>query len=176
MMCAKISSPAVNYCIFGTAWGDAGIAWTQKGVCKLVLPGLKKPEIKKGILAGYVQAEPAGGDEIVEVIHGVKSYFAGGKRNLKARVDLSWATPFQKKVYRALMRIPYGRTRSYAEVAEMAGSPGACRAVGSANAVNRIPLIIPCHRVIRSDGSPGGFSAPGGVKIKKRLLDLESGR
>jgi O-6-methylguanine DNA methyltransferase len=175
-MSTKASGDTVQYYIFSTAWGDAGIAWTKKGVCKLVLPGLKKTEIKKGMLAKYVQAAPAGGNEIEGVIHGVKSYFAGENRNLKARVDLSWASPFQAEVYRALIRIPCGETRSYAEVAKETGHSGASRAVGSANSCNRIPLIIPCHRVIRSDGSLGGFSAPGGVKMKKRLLDLESGR
>ena len=65
---------------------------------------------------------------------------------------------------------------TYAEVAAAIGSPLACRAVGGANAANRIPLIIPCHRVVAANGKPGGFSAPGGVATKLRLLDLERGR
>ena len=71
-------------------------------------------------------------------------------------------------------RIPYGRTMSYAELAAKAGSPNAARAVGNCMAGNRIPLIVPCHRVVCSDGRLGSYSAPGGTRMKRRLLDLES--
>lgn len=82
-------------------------------------------------------------------------------------------TPFQQAVWRACMRIPEGQTRSYKWIAQQIGKPGAVRAVGNALGRNPFPPVVPCHRVIKSDGSPGGFSAPGGVKAKLRLLKKE---
>ncbi len=81
-------------------------------------------------------------------------------------------TEWQKAVWEALTRIPFGETRSYAEVAVMAGRPKAARAVGRANATNRLPVVVPCHRVIGADGSLSGFT--GGTHLKTRLLDHES--
>lgn len=89
-------------------------------------------------------------------------------------VDLSHLTPFQSRIVRIVRRIPYGRTLSYGEVAKKAGSPRAARAVGSVMANNRYPIVIPCHRVVAAGGGLGGFSAPGGVRYKERLLGLES--
>lgn len=82
-------------------------------------------------------------------------------------------TPFQRKVYEALLRIPKGQVRTYAEVARMIGRPKAARAVGQALKRNRWAPEIPCHRVIASDGTLGGYSAPGGLTAKKRLLQRE---
>ena len=82
-------------------------------------------------------------------------------------------TPFQKKVYEALLKIPKGQVRTYAEVARMIGKPKAARAIGQALKRNRWAPEIPCHRVIASDGSLGGYSAPGGVAAKRRLLREE---
>lgn len=84
-------------------------------------------------------------------------------------------TPFRQAVWKACMEIPAGQTRSYKWIAERIGRPGAVRAVGSALGANPFAPVVPCHRVIRSDGGPGGFSAPGGVKAKLRLLRLEKG-
>ncbi len=80
-------------------------------------------------------------------------------------------TPFQKKVWRQLRKIPYGQLVCYSDIAKKLGNPNASRAVGAANGKNPIPLIIPCHRVIRADGSLGGFSS--GLAIKKQLITLE---
>lgn len=160
--------------VFDTSWGKAGLAWTQRGVCKLVLPGLGKWEIMESISAEYsmsVRRDPT--DEVQNVIEQVRAYFDGEAVKFRVRLDLGWAHGFQHSVYEALMRIPRGEKRSYTEVAKDAGSPGAQRAVGNANAKNRIPLIIPCHRVIMSDGSLGGFSGVGGTDMKQRLLDHE---
>jgi methylated-DNA-[protein]-cysteine S-methyltransferase len=88
-------------------------------------------------------------------------------------VLLAASTPFQSRVLECCHRIPYGQTRTYAQLAATAGSPGACRAVGNIMAQNRIPLIIPCHRVVGSGGALGGYSAPGGLSTKRRLLRLE---
>ncbi len=100
----------------------------------------------------------------------LSAYF---KRRLKS-FDLPLApvgTPFQLKVWRALCDIPYGELVSYKDIAEAVGSPNAVRAVGGANGKNPIPIIVPCHRVIGSDGSLTGFG--GGLECKRRLIDLE---
>lgn len=98
-------------------------------------------------------------------------YCAGERRTFD--LPLAFAgSEWQRAVWQALTRIPFGETRSYAEVAEMAGRKGAARAVGRANSTNRLPLVVPCHRVIGANGSLTGFA--GGVHLKTRLLDHET--
>jgi methylated-DNA-[protein]-cysteine S-methyltransferase len=100
-------------------------------------------------------------------------YFAGRRR----RFDLPLApagTPFQRQVWEALAAIPYGETRTYGEVARSLGRPDASRAVGAANGANPLPIVIPCHRVVGSDGSLTGFG--GGLETKSALLELERGQ
>lgn len=88
-------------------------------------------------------------------------------------VDLTRAGPFEQEVLAALRRIPVGEVRTYGEIARAVGQPGAARAVGTACARNPVPLLIPCHRVVRGDGSLGGYSLTGGVGLKRRLLESE---
>lgn len=88
-------------------------------------------------------------------------------------IDKLPGTDFQHDVWKALIKIPYGKTRTYAQVAQMSGHPNAVRAVANAIGKNPLPPIIPCHRVVRNDGSIGGYSAPGGIKEKIRLLNKE---
>ncbi len=88
-------------------------------------------------------------------------------------LDLSCTSPFQLDVIEACRRIPYGEVRTYGELAALAGSPRAARAVGNVMRTNRFPIIVPCHRVVRSGGQLGGFSAPDGISLKRRLLELE---
>jgi methylated-DNA-[protein]-cysteine S-methyltransferase len=90
------------------------------------------------------------------------------------KLDLRSATPFSKRVWRATSKIPYGQVRSYAWVAEKLGNPDAARAVGGALGRNPVPIFIPCHRVLDSDGGLGGFGA--GLPLKRWLLALESGQ
>jgi methylated-DNA-[protein]-cysteine S-methyltransferase len=89
-------------------------------------------------------------------------------------VDLDHLTPFSRHVADACRQIPWGETLSYGQLATIAGRPGAARAVGRVMSQNRTPLVVPCHRVIASGGQLGGFSAPQGIKLKRRLLALES--
>lgn len=91
-------------------------------------------------------------------------------------IDKLPGTAFQHDVWKALLEIPYGETRSYKQIAEMAGHPNAVRAVANAIGKNPLPPVIPCHRVIRSDGRLGGYSADGGVKRKQELLEQEKRR
>jgi methylated-DNA-[protein]-cysteine S-methyltransferase len=107
----------------------------------------------------------------VEVVNQLQSYFAGERKIFDLQLALE-GTEFQKKVWTALRKIPYGETVSYKELAARVGSPKAMRAVGAANGANPIPIIVPCHRVIGNDGSLTGFG--GGLPLKKKLLELES--
>lgn len=91
-------------------------------------------------------------------------------------IDKLPGTPFQHDVWKALLNIPYGETRSYAEVASMSGHPNAVRAVANAIGKNPLPPLIPCHRVIRKSGDIGGYSAKGGIERKNELLQQEKRR
>lgn len=99
-------------------------------------------------------------------------YFAGTRTAFDVPIAQP-GTPFQQAVWHALTQIPYGQTRSYAEIATRAGHPRAYRAVGTANKHNRLPIVIPCHRVIQANGAIGGYV--GGVAMKQFLLDVEKG-
>ncbi len=101
-------------------------------------------------------------------------YFTGEPVRFRVRLDLRVGTPFQRKVWRVLRTIPHGQTRSYGWVAQRIGAPRAVRAVGAACGANPVPVIVPCHRVIASDGALGGFS--GGLARKRALLRLEAKR
>ena len=101
----------------------------------------------------------------------LQEYYAGTRREFDVPFVLT-GSEWQKAVWRALTRIPFGETRSYAEVAAMVGRPKAARAVGRANATNRLPVVVPCHRVIGADGSLTGFA--GGTHLKTRLLEHEA--
>jgi methylated-DNA-[protein]-cysteine S-methyltransferase len=103
-------------------------------------------------------------------IQQLDEYFAGQRREFTIPLDIR-GTPFQLACWNALLRIPYGETRSYAEQAVVVGSPRAFRAVGAANGSNPIPIIVPCHRVLNTGGKLGGYG--GGLPIKERLLRLE---
>jgi methylated-DNA-[protein]-cysteine S-methyltransferase len=98
------------------------------------------------------------------------AYFAGNLRVFSVPLDMQ-GTEFQRSVWNHLMRIPYGETRSYAQVAEAVGRPKAVRAVGAANGSNPVAIIVPCHRVIGASGKLTGYG--GGLPLKKRLLELE---
>lgn len=108
---------------------------------------------------------------IAEAERQLKEYFAGTRNRFDLPLDFT-GTPFQKKVWQALCRIPFGETRSYADIARAVGSPKAVRAVGSANGKNPISIVAPCHRVIGKNGKLTGFA--GGLEVKAFLLGLES--
>ena len=102
----------------------------------------------------------------------LEEYFAGRRHAFDVPVDLRLARGFRRAVLERLTQVPYAGTVSYAELATRAGSPRAVRAVGTACALNPVPLVVPCHRVVRSDGAPGGYR--GGPDVKRRLLALEA--
>lgn len=108
-----------------------------------------------------------------DIARQLERYFAGDLRRFDVPLDLRLATGFRRQVLGHLVEIPYGATRSYTELAAAAGRPRAVRAAAGGCSHNPIPLVIPCHRVVRSDGSLGGYA--GGLDVKRRLLALEAG-
>ncbi|MFH1371125.1 MAG: methylated-DNA--[protein]-cysteine S-methyltransferase [Planctomycetota bacterium] len=171
-----------KYTIFKTNWGYFGLATNEKGLFRTVLPcpskrkrrracptlkitkkylteGLNNPKFDKNLLKPLQ-------DKII-------AYFEGKPTRFDTPIALDNLPPFIRKVLAACRKIPSGKTVSYSQLARKIGKPRASRAVGNALAKNPIPLIIPCHRVIRCDGSPGNFSAFGGTDTKKNLIDLE---
>jgi methylated-DNA-[protein]-cysteine S-methyltransferase len=109
---------------------------------------------------------------LVEAERQLGEYFAGRRRTFDLKLDLM-GTDFQKSVWKALLTIPFGQTRSYAEIARQVGRPSACRAVGAANGRNPVSIVAPCHRVVGSTGALTGFG--GGLDVKEALLRLERG-
>jgi len=119
--------------------------------------------------AGW-SADPAAFGQAVDQLG---AYFAGELTEFDVELDLR-GTEFQQRVWKALLTIPYGETRSYGEIAEQIGAPGAARAVGLANGHNPVAIVVPCHRVIGANGSLTGFG--GGLGRKRKLLELEKSR
>jgi len=101
----------------------------------------------------------------------LKVYFSGKKIKFKDSLDLTGGTAFQKRVWKAMLKIPSGETRSYGWLARQVGGKNKARAVGAACGANPIPIVIPCHRVIREDGTLGGYG--GGLSMKRKLLKIE---
>ena len=112
------------------------------------------------------------GPRSLELEQQISEFFGGDRKSFDFPLAPS-GTPFQKAVWNELVKIPFGETRSYAQIARAMGQPTATRAVGAANGANPIPLIIPCHRVIGSSGKLTGYG--GGLEMKSRLLDFEQG-
>lgn len=183
-------SEALIVSIIETKWGYFGLAATENGVLKTCLPlksrsAVEKEMVKVGrmgigcshqsSLKGWYYEEPSFPKWLKPLEEGIRAYFEGTYSSIftEIPVDLSAVNPFGRAVLAACRQIPCGQTLTYTQLAKLADKSKAIRAVATAVANNPIPLIIPCHRVIRTDGGLGGFSAPGGVKTKKRLLDLE---
>jgi methylated-DNA-[protein]-cysteine S-methyltransferase len=124
-----------------------------------------------------IRSEPSSHPVLLSYAESIKKFLDGTMRDLsRIPIDLSWCTPFTRKVLLAARNIAWGQTVSYAKLALMAGNPGAIRAAASVMRNNRFPLIVPCHRVIKSDGSIGGFmgkQAGMAVALKKKLLEKE---
>jgi methylated-DNA-[protein]-cysteine S-methyltransferase len=122
----------------------------------------------------YVQRAEGGSMILQEAKWQLEAYFEGKRKEFNLPLHIE-APDFHKEVYTALLNVPYGTTVTYKELAELAGNPSASRAVGAALANNPFPVIIPCHRVLKSDGSLGSYSGGEGIKSKQWLLDHERG-
>jgi methylated-DNA-[protein]-cysteine S-methyltransferase len=117
---------------------------------------------------------PASDEVLAPVVAAFEAYFAGELRVWPLRVAAA-GSAFQHLVWDALTRIPYAATCTYGQLAAAVGRPGAARAVGAANRVNPVPIVVPCHRVIGADGSLTGYAGRTGLDLKRQLLDLEAG-
>lgn len=162
--------------IFNTALGEFGIGWTDAGLARVQLPGLDRASLDSRINRDGAQAgEPP--RHIEALINSIEDYAEGGALDFSGiSLDLAGVSEFNRRVYGLLLAIGWGETTTYGALARQLGDVTLSRAVGAAMGANPIPLIIPCHRVLASDGKPGGFSAPGGAESKLRMLELEGVR
>ncbi len=160
-----------QYVTFDTAMGWVGLLGSAKGLLGVSLPQRSSQEAAQLLSDSLDQVTWSPG-LFADLAERLRVYFSGHQAGFPDRLDLSGATPFQGEVWRVARLIPYGETRSYLWVAEQISKPGAARAVGQALGSNPLPIIIPCHRVLASDGKLGGFS--GGVEVKRHLLSLEA--
>jgi methylated-DNA-[protein]-cysteine S-methyltransferase len=161
------------YTLFTTQWGFFGLAGGEQGVCRACLPLPSRDEAQRQLLAGVTRAteDPA---PFRTLEPRIVSYFEGRQVYLvDVPVYLDGLAGFTRLVLEACRKIGFGQTVTYGDLARTIGNPRASRAAGGALGRNPIPLIIPCHRVIRSTGGLGGFSAPGGIQYKDRLLQHE---
>ena len=169
-----------GYALFETALGWCGIAWTADGIRRVQLPD-PRPDRDHRLLAARLgatgPADSASDQRMRPVIEAIVALLAGaGDRDgvlAGAVLDLTGVPAFHQRVYEVTRTIPAGSTLSYGEVADRIAAPGAARAVGRALGDNPVPIVVPCHRVLAADGSMHGFSAPGGVATKRRMLQIE---
>jgi AraC family transcriptional regulator, regulatory protein of adaptative response / methylated-DNA-[protein]-cysteine methyltransferase len=162
----------VEYAIVPSPLGRLLVAATAKGVCHVAL-GDSDARLEADLRAEYPRATVASGTPRFQAwIEAIVGALASGAPDVRLPIDVR-ATAFQRLVWRELQRIPRGETRSYREVARRIGRPAAARAVARACATNPVALVVPCHRVVREDGRPGGYRwGPG---RKQKLLDVERG-
>jgi methylated-DNA-[protein]-cysteine S-methyltransferase len=150
------------------------VAATEQGISRIVLPKQDKAAVLRelGNEAVEVLSGPAVTPLLAKAVKLLTRYFSGESVSFDLPLDLRYYTPFQQAVWKAAAAIPSGETQSYAWIAKRIRNPKASRAVGQALGANPVPIIIPCHRVISSAGTMGGYS--GGLGMKKKLLELEA--
>ena len=158
------------YTLIPTVMGWVTVLSSKTGITRLGLPRPTEEEAR--LYTPEWRMAKRDDDCFRDLAKKIQQYFEGKKVNFNEDVDIEHFPFFSQNVWRQTKEIPYGRTGSYAEIALKIGKPLAPRAVGQALGRNPIPIIIPCHRVIKSDGSLGGFS--GGLNIKDKLLQLEA--
>ena len=154
-----------------TARGWVAAAFSSKGLKALCLPRETAKKARDRVRRNIAPHTLVFDGEAPD-LNAIERYFKGETKSLPLKTDLEGATKFDLLVWKAARAIPYGETRSYGWVANRIGRPGAARAVGGALGRNPVPLVIPCHRVIRVSGELGGFGA--GLEWKRRLLALET--
>ncbi len=167
---AAIMDNKLFYTLFKTSRGWVGILASHTGLLVVTLPETERTQAIESLGEKAKQATYSP-DSFGDLPERFQAYYQGQKVAFPDKLDFSDATPFQRQVWEATRLIPYGETRSYGWVAKQIGKPLAARAVGQAVGKNPFLIIIPCHRVIASDGGLGGFG--GGLEMKKTLLELE---
>ena len=167
-----------GFALFETPIGLCGLAWNAQGLVGAQLPEAAPGAAWNRLRRRYpdaVEAPPPA--SVQRVIERVNDLLAGGRDDLvDIALDFDIVAPFNRRVYEIARAIPPGETSTYGQIAKAMGEPGAARAIGKALGENPWPIIVPCHRVLAADGKSGGFSAPGGVDTKARLLTIERAR
>lgn len=162
---------ACRYRLVETEWGFFAVVAADDALLATFLPESERA-VRLRLRERYPQARQDAA-LLPGFVRQVRDYFRGRAVHFDVRLALDGVPPFHRDVYEQCRRIPFGHTASYQDLARAAGSERAVRAVGNAMAHNRLPLVVPCHRVVRTDGSIGGFSSPEGINQKERLLRLE---
>lgn len=173
--------PTLAYALFATPLGHCGIAWGAKGLTGVQLPEANEATTRLRMQARYPRApEVAPPPEVQTAIAAIVALLAGAPtepRDLSHLVlDMAGVPPFHQRVYALARHIPPGETLTYGELAHLMGEPGAARAVGQALGANPFAPVVPCHRILAAKSGAGGFSAPGGVNTKLRMLLAERAR
>jgi methylated-DNA-[protein]-cysteine S-methyltransferase len=168
-------SASPGFALFDTAVGRCAIVWRGDAVIGTALPEASDAATRARVLRRYADAvEGAAPAPIAIASEAITHLLAGDDVDLRGiTLDLESCSRFERAVYAAAAAIPRGSVLTYGALAASIGSPGAARAVGVALARNPVPIIIPCHRIVAQGGGTGGFSAPGGVSTKFRLLEIE---
>jgi methylated-DNA-[protein]-cysteine S-methyltransferase len=163
----------MRYCLVDTALGTFGLAWTDTGVARVALPG--RDRARTEIWISRDPAEPGFPDGRFAALPDMIRRYAEGERIdfTGVPLDLDGIPEFNRQAYAELLKIGYGETTTYGAIARTLGDVALSRAVGQAMGANPIPLIIPCHRVLGAGDKAVGFSSPGGVGAKMRMLALE---
>lgn len=167
--------PVVHYAALETPIGPVFAAATEAGLVRVSFLRSEASfvaELRRQLKAQAVKSP----EKLAGIMAQLRDYLKGKRRAFDVPVDLRLATPFQRRVLQAALGIPRGQTATYADIARRIGQPGAARAVGQALGRNPVPIVVPCHRVLASDGSLRGYSGGGGVRTKARLLALEGVR
>jgi O-6-methylguanine DNA methyltransferase len=163
----------VTHRAFKVSFGWCAAARTTEGFRAFILPAPTSEEAE-ALLLDLVPESRKSARRFGDLEAAVEKYFDGWRTEFdRFPLDFSTGTPFQQKVWSLVRRIPYGQVRTYGWIGLEMGRPEAARAIGAAVGANPLPLLVPCHRIVASDGSLGGFSAAGGVELKARMLELE---
>lgn len=176
---SQSESLRVAYFIFETTFGHACLIWNEIGLSRVLFPRKSLRSLQLELQNGFPNAKPSLKPPIwVKKIGAhIEDLLAGGDGKIdhwdETPIDLTAVPSFHARVYREALKIQRGHFMSYQALAVKAGSPKAARAVGQAMARNPMPLVVPCHRVMAANGQIGGFTAPGGLGSKYRLLEME---
>lgn len=167
--------PEQNLAVFDTAIGPCAIVWGERGLMGVQIPEFSEAATRARMLKRFPDAqEVAPPHDIQIVIDGMRALLNGERCDLKdVPIDDEGVPEFNRRVYAIVRKVPPGQTITYGEIAERLGDRTLSRAVGQAMGENRCPIVMPCHRVLAASGKTGGFSAPGGVATKLKLLTIE---
>jgi len=165
----------LHFALFETAIGRCGIVWSERGIVAVRFPEQGEHAVRNRIVQRFPHAHEAPPPEKTRhAIDGITALLGGEARDLRhIEIDLGDAPDFNRRVYEVARAIPPGKTLSYGEVAERLGDRNLARDVAQALGQNPVPIIVPCHRVMAAGRKTGGFSAPGGVQTKLKLLSIE---